>query len=214
MVIVGSRLLEEQQELCEILLGPCLMAWPIVQELGERQMLAGPFDEAYRPLIGRTRTIVIPEEKEALEVSAMPAHLDGLLRRAIRILSVLEWGFTLRTASLLLSEHEGFSGRDIREQVLIPLERHGFVRAAEGRYHIPRPVLRSLKAALDHAGPSELAALHYRAGLAVASFASRSDHPALALDVAFNPEHIKRSGRSPAPRHSIRPGGRGFPNPL
>ena len=193
LVLVRARQLIDQEKFCENPLSRPYMVWPVIRELRTRNLLQGPFDEAYRPLVGRTRIVVISEEAEEQETGAIPDDLDRLQHRALRILSVLEWGFTLHTAALLLSEYLGFERVNLREDVCLPLINRQLLRIAEGRYYIPRPLLRGLRHEAEREGPAKLAKSHYHAGTALAAFASRTDLPGLALDAAFSPENLSEA---------------------
>ncbi len=195
LVLVRARQLINQENLCDNPLSRPFMVWPVIRELRPKGILAGPFDEAYRPFVGKTRIVVISEEAEDQETGSIPDDLDRIQHLALRILSVFEWGFTLHAAALVLSEYPGFERVNVREEVCLPLVNRKLLRIAEGRYHIPGPMLRVLRHEVEREGPALLAKLHYHGGTALASFASRTDLPGLALDTAFSPENISEAER-------------------
>lgn len=193
LVLLRARPLMEQETKCENPLSRPYMAWPVLKELGKRGLLRGPFHEAYRPLVGKTRIIVVPEEAEDVAPSPLPKDLSPTQAFALRVLSVLEWGFTLQTATLLLSEYPESGRLDVREHICLPLQQRDLLRFAEGRYHIPGPLLRTLRIELERESPGTRAKLHQRAGAALASFASRTDVPGVSLDSAFRPENVSEA---------------------
>ncbi|MCI0724904.1 MAG: hypothetical protein L0338_38960 [Acidobacteria bacterium] len=184
IVLVGSECFDNSaNQTCNPLSRPFMVS-PILKQLNEH--LLGPHDNRLLPLVGRTRILLLPENKT--ESAADHENVEPLSARDVsilRVLATLRWGFSQQTASLLLSEFN-LSGIAVR-RLLQSLRNKGALRYGQGIYHIVPSVMATLQTDKDS---NVLSRRHFAAGCALAPFVSRSTFPALTLDVAFSAEHL------------------------
>lgn len=184
VVIVGFKRFDES--LAQVLnpLSRPFMVAPILHEL--KRYLLGPFDNRLVPLVGKSRILLLPED--TLEAAPEDEDVQPLTPTGAALLKVLatfEGGFSQQTASLLLSEFN-VSGLAVRK-LLHTLAKEGVLRYGQGIYHIPHVLKEKLR---SDENPNVLAPRHFAAGCALAPFVAGVKFPALALDVAFNPENL------------------------
>lgn len=187
LVLVGTQRFEDSRERTLNPRSRPFMVASILEELLRSGRLRGPHDHRLWPLIGKTRIVLLPADEPI--VVGGEVHLNRLHPREVsflRALATFEGGFTQHTARLMLTEFGDYRGAEVRYKILEPLVRKGILREGQGWYHIPRHLLKSLRA---EEGPEKLAQRHYRAGCALAPYVTEVEIPSLALDAAFSPEY-------------------------
>lgn len=188
LVIVGANRLMETFSSCKNPLFRPLAFGPVAAEL-EREGVLRPHSSAeMRKLIGSTRIIIVDEEEQPLTMASLlrtAQRLTGEQRTVLANLSIFRFGFTQRMAAVLLKELD-ITGSAVRD-LLKDLATKGCLNEHMGEYYIPRRIGRDLTHGL---AATDLAWLHYAAGVAYAPYLSRNAIGALSQDRAFLPENV------------------------
>lgn len=195
LVILGSDHLEDRYQEAPIPKAQTLAVPPIMDHL--RESLEGVRDERVTRLIGDTRILLVPSEKEE-RVDAADIGSDKYRSpdHALQKLSVFRSGFTQHMADLMLEGE--YEGKTLRTEVLEPLvEKNNLLRKIGGTYHLPKSVEKRLgfwekETSLKEEAQNlkKKARRHFRAGCALAPYVTATRLPSLESDVSFSPEYM------------------------
>ncbi len=190
LVVLAASALDEADPLAANVAARPFMFPHIIERFGARDMLAGPFDERFRALLGATRIVCLYGRDAGVERPYTLPTIEDNERAIMEALAMFEFGFTEHTAALMLHEIMPVRGKELRDRLLQLVDR-GLLREGQGWYHMPQEV----RSAMTMHDSSALATGHFKAGCAMAPYATEREVPTLALDVAFQAQHVHEAER-------------------
>src|SRR5262249_28798959 len=137
LVLLGTSRLKAEFDQIDLVKSRPHLLWSALQALRGSQQLIGPFDSGFRPSLGRTRVILLPEAPRPRTTTRSFHVPEGAEGRALRALAKFRSGFTITMAVRMLRSLDPGTLDAPVDEVLERLTTRQLVRRVGGGLFIP-----------------------------------------------------------------------------